>query len=139
MKNKAYSQGEVDQLLKIVTSDVSEWAKKMIEEIPKHYTTAPATDSKINELHTAIKNLGCRDNAQKINRLEEAIYGDKNDGTNVGIKMQLDDIKHQLDEIKNFFSATKGASKTIVWVFGAISIFTAGTMALKQLIKSLAQ
>lgn len=121
---KVYSKEEMEM-----------WIKVLVKEMPKHDTPSGETRKEIAKINNTLKDLNinskCVNHEQRLYKMEIAIYGDKKDDTNPGMKVQLDDIH------KFFISAT-GARKIIMYFFGGIATITAGFIAFRELIKSLA-
>jgi len=110
--------------------ELEEFARAILKDIPKHYQTSPDTQKQLDEIKESVSHLNCRANNSRLNKLEVAIYGDKQDDTSPGMKMQL-------DEMHKFFIGTKGASRLIVWMFGGLATIGAGLMALKVFLKQM--
>jgi len=119
---KVYSKEEMEM-----------WIKVLAKEIPVHQTS-PETQAKFDKLYTVIhkleKSLSCAAHTKMIDRHEKAIFGDRTDDTNPGMKIQV-------DEIHKFFIGAKGMSKLIVWTFGGFGAIAAGAIAIRTFFKSI--
>lgn len=129
MKIKSYTQEEVDKLMKTVVEEMSVWAKTIIEDISTHNKTAPETEKKLNEIYDILKGLGCAKHNERVHRLENVIYGDDMDKSDIG-------MKRKLDEMHQFFVGSKGSAKLVVWVFGMMGTIAVGWLAFKNFMKS---
>lgn len=112
-----------------------DWMKVLVKSIPEHQTSKQ-TKKELDKIYKLIeeipKRLGCDSHNAMILRHERAIFGDKNDDTNNGMKVQI-------QEMHNFFIGAKGSSKFVVYFFGALGTISVGFYALKTFFKSIVQ
>lgn len=137
MDKKVYSQEEMEM-----------WIKHLIKQLPPHINGEPSqkTLDGLTELRVKIddipKNLGCKAHSNRLEKLENAIYGDRDDDESFGMRAQMRLMSKQLTEMQSvvnemyiFFNGTKGTSKLIVYVFSGISVISAGIFALMKAFK----
>jgi len=107
-----------NDMITMSKKEMRAWFGILIEEIPIH-EMSEATKEKLQRHNNRIENI------------EKAIFGDKSDPTDLG-------MKEMIKQVHRVFTGTRFATRGIIYIFGGIGVCVGGFYALMRLFKDIA-
>ena len=110
--------------------EIEKFAKHIINGAIEHLQTSPNTQKQSNDITELLKEKNCVKNESRLTKLENCIYGDKEDETSDGMKVQV-------MEIHKMLVGAKTGKKMIIGFSIFLSTMIAGYFAVVEFLKNI--
>ena len=117
--------------------EMEKFAKHIINGAIEHLQTSPNTQKQSNDITELLKEKNCVKNESRLKKLEDCIYGDKEDETNRGIKVHLESMESKIDTMNKSFEGFTFSKKLIIGIAVFISTVLGGIYMFIDFLKRL--